>query len=155
MTKKLYYEKVGNNYIPISEYDSDFLDSLGKGTHIVMSYPGGQSRRYNINPDYAGLIAASRVAEDAMIKSMQQASEMKPRQTPITEGQRKAWKKLAKEFGDELCTLQISSAHDIAEAGIKALQDEANVLYCNPAVKKAYEHFILLCKLTKEEKNAT
>ena len=155
MTKKIYYEKVGRKYVPVSEYDSDYLDSFGKGTHIVMSYPGGQSRRYNIDPDYAGLIAASRVAEDAMIKSMQQASEIKPRQTPITEGQRKAWKKLAKEFGDELCTLQISSAHDIAEAGINALQKEATVLYSNPAVRKAYDHFILLCKLTKEETNAT
>ena len=155
MTKKVYYEKVGRRYVPVAEYDSDYLDSFGKGTHLVMSYPGGQSRRYNIDPNYAGLIAASRVAEDAMCKAIQAASELKPRQTPITEGQRKAWKKLAKELGDDLCTLQGSSAHDIAEAGIKALQDEANVLYCNPAVKKAYEHFILLCKLTKEEKNAT
>jgi hypothetical protein len=155
MTKKIYYEKIGNKYVPVAEYDSDLLDSFRKGTHIVMSYPGGQSRRYNIDPDYAGLIAASRVAEDAMIKSMQQASEIKPRQSPITPGQHRAWKKLAKEFGDDLCTLQTSSAHDIVEAGVKALQDEANVLYSNPAVRKAYDHLILLCQLTKEEKNAT
>jgi len=155
MTKKIYYEKIGSKYVPVSEYDSDYLDSFGKGTHIVMSYPGGQSRRYNIDPDYAGLIAASRVAEDAMIKAMQAASEMKPRQTPITPGQQRAWKKLAKEFGDDLCTLTHSSAHDIAEAGVKALQKEATVLYSNQAVRKAYDHFILLCQLTKEEKNAT
>jgi hypothetical protein len=155
MTKKIYYEKIGNKYVPVAEYDSDLLDSFGKGTHIVMSYPGGQSRRYNIDPDYAGLIAASRVAEDAMIKSMQKASEMKPRQTPITPGQHRAWKKLAKEFGDDLCTLTHSSAHDIAEAGVKALQKEATVLYSNQAVRKAYDHFILLCQLTKEEKNVT
>jgi hypothetical protein len=153
MTKKIYYEKVGRRYVPVAEYDSDLLDSFRKGTHVVMSYPGGQSRRYNIDPDYAGLIAASRVAEDAMTKAMQRASELKPKQTPITEGQRKAWKKLAKEFGDELCTLQGSSAHDIAKAGIKALQDEANVLYSNEAVKKAYNHFILICQLTKEHAN--
>jgi len=90
-----------------------------------------------------------------MIKSMQKASEMKPRQTPITPGQQRAWKKLAKEFGDDLCTLQVSSAHDIAKAGVKALQDEAKMLYSNQAVRKAYDHFILLCQLTKEEKNAT
>jgi len=150
MTKKIYYEKVGRRYVPVSEYDSDYLDSFGKGTHLVMSYPGGQSRRYNIDPDYAGLIAASRVAEDAMIRAMHIASELKPRQTPITEGQRRAWKKLAKEFGDELCTLNGSCAHDIAEAGIKALQDEAKMLYSNPAVKKAYDHLELVCKLVKE-----
>ena len=155
MTKKIYYEKIGSKYVPISEYDSDYLDSFGKGTHLVICYPGGQSRRFNIDPDYAGLIAASRVAEDEMIKAMQAASEMKPRQTPITPGQQRAWEKLAKEFGDDLCTLQVSSAHDIAEAGIKALQKEAKVLYSNPAVQKAYDHFVLLCQLTKEEKNAT
>ena len=148
--KKIYYEKVGRRYVPISEYDSNFIDSFTKGTHIVMSYPGGQSRRYNIDPDYASLIAASRVAEDAMCKAIHAASELRPRQTPITEGQRKAWKKLAKEFGDELCTLNQGSAHDIAEAGVKALQEEAKVLYSNPAVKKAYDHLQLVCKLVKE-----
>jgi hypothetical protein len=151
MTKKIYYEKVGRKYVPVSEYDSDYLDSFGKGTHIVMSYPGGQSRRYNINPDYAGLIAASRVAEDAMTRAISKASELRPRQTPLTEGQRKAWRKLAKEFGDDLATLNINCSRDIAEAGIQALQKEADVLYSNTAVKKAYDHFILLCELTKEQ----
>ena len=155
MTKKIYYEKVGRKYVPVSEFDSDYLDSFSKGTHLVMCYPGGQSRRFNIDPDYASLIAASRVAHDAMSKAIQAASELRPRRTPTTEGQRKAWNKLAKEFGDEICTLNQGCAYDIAEAGIKALQAEATVLYCNPAVRKAYDHFILLCKLTKEETNAT
>jgi hypothetical protein len=87
-----------------------------------------------------------------MTRAISQASELRPKQTPITEGQRKAWKKLAKEFGDELATLNINCSRDIAEAGIKALQDEANMLYLNPAVKKAYEQFILICQLTKESK---
>jgi hypothetical protein len=104
MTKKIFYEKIGRKYVPISEYDSNFIDGFSKGNHLVMCYPGGQSRRFNIDPDFAPMIAAGRVAEDAMTKAIQQASELKPRQTPITEGQRKAWKKLAKELGDELCT---------------------------------------------------
>jgi len=148
--KKIYYEKKGKRYVPVAEYDSDYLDSFNKGTHIVMCYPGGQSRRYNIDPDYAALIAAGRVAEDAMIQAMHKASEMRPKQTPITEGQRKAWKKLAKEFGDELATLNCASSHDIAEAGLKALQGEADKLLTNPAVKKAYEHFLLVAELTKD-----
>jgi len=150
--KKIYYEKVGRRYVPVAEYDNEFMDSFTKGNHLVMVYPGGSSRRFNINPDYAALIAASRVAEDAMSKAISKASELRPRQAPITEGQRKAWRKLAKEFGDELATLNINSSRDIAEAGIKALQDEAKVLYSNEAVKKAYEHLILLCELTKEPK---
>lgn len=152
MTKKIYYEKVGRRYVPVAEYDNEFMDSFTKGNHLVMCYPGGSSRRFNIQPDYASLIAASRVAEDAMTRAISQASELRPKQTPITEGQRKAWKKLAKEFGNELATLNINCSRDIAEAGIKALQDEANMLYLNPAVKKAYEQFILICQLTKESK---
>ena len=148
--KKIYYEKVGRKYVPVAEYDSDLIDSFHKGTHLLMVYPGGQSRRFNIDPNYAAMIAASRVAEEAIIQAMHKASEMRPKQTPITEGQRKAWKKLAKEFGDELCTLNCASSHDIAEAGLKALQEEADKLMTNPAVKKAYEHFLLVAELTKD-----
>jgi hypothetical protein len=149
--KVIFYKKQGRRYIPVSEYDSEYLDSFSKGTHIVMCYPGGQSRRYNIDPNYAAMIAAGRVAEDEMCKAISAASEMRPRQTPITEGQRKAWKKLAKEFGDELATLNISSARDIAEAGVRAMQLEADKMMSNEGVRKAYEHFILMCQLTKQQ----
>jgi hypothetical protein len=134
----------------VSEYDNDFLDSFTKGTHLVMSYPGGKSTRYNIDPNYAAMIAAGRVAEDAICKAISKASELRPKSTPITEGQRKAWRKLAKEFGDELCTLNGLSVHDCAEAGIKAMQVEADKLLTNPSVRKAYERFMLIAELTKE-----
>ena len=150
MTKKIYYEKVGRKYVPVAEYDSDLVDSFHKGTHLLMVYPGGQSRRFNIDPNYAALIAAGRVAEDAVCEQIRKQAEMKPMRTPITPGQKKAWEKLAKEFGDELCPLSHGSARDLAEAAVKALQKEADVLYSNTAVKKAYDHFILLCELTKE-----
>jgi hypothetical protein len=115
-----------------------------------MSYPGGKSTRYNIDPNYAAMIAAGRVAEDAICKAISKASELRPKSTPITEGQRKAWRKLAKEFGDELCTLNGLSVHDCAEAGIKAMQVEADKLLINPSVRKAYERFMLIAELTKE-----
>jgi len=148
--KKIFYEKKGRRYVPVSEYDNDFLDSFTKGTHLVMSYPGGKSTRYNIDPNYAAMIAAGRVAEDAICKAISKASELRPKSTPITEGQRKAWRKLAKEFGDELCTLNGLSVHDCAEAGIKAMQVEADKLLTNPSVRKAYERFMLIAELTKE-----
>ena len=150
--KKIYYEKKGRRYVPVSEYDSEYLDSFSKGTHIVMCYPGGQSRRYNIDPNYAALIAAGRVAEDAMSVAIRKASELRPQSTPITEGQRRAWNKLAKEFGTGLATLQIDCARDIAEAGLKALQDEADKLMQHESVRNAYEQFLLVCELTKKEK---
>lgn len=148
--KKIYYEKKGRRYVPVSEYDSEYLDSFSRGTHLVMCYPGGQSRRYNIDPNYAALIAAGRVAEDAMSTAIREASEMRPQRTLLTEGQRRAWKKLAREFGDDLATLSLGCARDIAEAGIKALQVEADQLMKHESVKHAYEQFLLVCQLTKE-----
>jgi hypothetical protein len=152
MTKKIYYEKRGRRYVPVAEYDGDFMDSYSKGTHLLMVYPGGQSRRYNIDPNYAAMIAAARVAEDAICRAISKASEMRPARTPITPGQKKACEKLAKELGDELATLNGLCIRDCAEAGVKAMQEEADKLMTNPAVRLAYEQFLLVCQLTAEEK---
>jgi hypothetical protein len=149
--KQVYYKKVGRKYVPVAEYDNELLDSFPKGDHLVSVYPGGSSRRFNVNPAYAPMIAAGRVAEDEIAKAISKASELRPRQTPITEGQQKAWRKLAKEFGNELATLQIDSARDIAEAGVKAMQLQADKMMSNESVRKAYEHFMLMCELTKEK----
>lgn len=149
--KKIYYIKEGRKYIPVSEYDDDLIDSFHKGTHLVMVYPGGRSRRYNIDPNYAAMIAAGRLAEDEICRAITKASELRPQRTPITEGQKKAWEKLAKEFGDELCTLYGSSVRDCAEAGVKAMQDEADKLLKHEAVKQAYDHFMFVAKLAYDE----
>jgi hypothetical protein len=154
MTKKIYYEKIGRRYVPVAEYDNDLLDSFTKGNHLVMSYPGGTSRRFNIEPALAPMIAAGRYAEDAICDALRKASEMKPQRTPITPGQKKAWEKLAKEFGDELCPLTYGSIRDHAEAGVKAMQDEADKLMQHESVRKAYDHFMLMCQLVKEQKPA-
>ena len=148
--KKIYYEKRGRRYVPVAEYDNDLLDSFTKGNHLVMSYPGGTSRRFNIDPAYAPMIAAGRVAEDAICNALHKASEMRPQRTPITLGQKKAWEKLAKEFGDALCPLMHASARDLAEAGIKAMQEEADKLMKHAGVRRAYEQFQLMCELTKD-----
>jgi hypothetical protein len=153
--KKIYYVKEGRKYVPVAEYDNDYMDSFPKGNHLVMCYPGGTSRRFNIDPNYAAMIAAGRVAEDAICRAISKASELRPKSTPITEAQQKAWKKLAKEMGDELCTLYGLSVRDCAEAGVNAMMEEASKLMTNPAVKKAYEHFVLICELTKEQNEIT
>ncbi len=147
----LFYKKVGRRYVPVAEYDNELLDSFPKGAHLVLCYPGGQSRRFNIEPNHVALIAAARVAEDAMTKAISKASELKPQRTPLTKAQQKAWRDLADAFGDELCTLQGASAHDIAEAGVKAMIEEAEKLMKHEAVRKAYENFLLVCQLTKEQ----
>lgn len=147
--KKVYYIKEGRKYVPVAEYDSELLDSFSKGNHLVCVYPGGTSRRFNIDPNYAAMIAAGRVAEDAICRAISKASELRPKNTPITEAQKKAWENLTKEMGDGISTLMGISVRDCAEAGVKAMQEEADKLMTNPAVKKAYEHFQLVCELTR------
>jgi hypothetical protein len=151
--KKIYYVKEGRRYKPVAEYDSDLMDSFHKGNHLVMVYPGGTSRRFNIDPAYAPMIAAGRYAEDAISRAISKAAELRPQRTPITEAQQKAWRKLAKEMGDELCTLTGLSVRDCAEAGVQAMQAEADKLMQHPAVRDAYEQFQLVCKLVKEKDN--
>ena len=148
--KKIYYEKKGRKYVPVSEYDNDLLDSFSRGCHLVMVYPGGSSRRYNIDPAYAPMIAAGRIAGDKISEALRKASDLRPSREPITEGQRKAWQKLAKEFGEERHMLTWPSARDAADEAVKAMMAEAEKLMTHPSVKKAYEQFLLVCELTKE-----
>ena len=152
MSKTIFYKKVGRRYEPVYEYDQTLMDAFPKGTHIVMCYPGGQSRRYNVDPNYAAMIAAGRVAEDAISKSIMDASALRvpKRDEPLTPAQLKAWKALAKAFGKEQYALEWCSYREAAEAGVKAMQEEADKLMTNPIIRKSFEKFVMLCELTKE-----
>jgi hypothetical protein len=97
------------------------------------------------------MIAAGRVAEDAISKALMQASDLRPRKAPLTPGQRKAWDNLVKEMGEEARCLEWPSAREACEEAVKAMQVEADKLMTNVTVRKAYEHFLMLCELTKEE----
>jgi hypothetical protein len=149
--KKTFYEKIGRRYKPVYEYDQTLMDAMPKGTHMIQVYPGGQLTRYNIDPNYAAMIAAGRIAEEKISEAIVKASDLRPRKNPLTEGQRKAWKKLSKEFGDDVHVLEWPSAREVAEKAVQAMMAEADKLMTNPAVRKAYEQFIIVCELTKEK----
>jgi hypothetical protein len=149
----VYYVKEGRKYRPVSYYDSKVMDGFGVGTHIVMVYPGGSSRRYQIDPNYAAMIAAGRVAEDAISQAIVKASEMRAHRKPITEEQAEAWRRLSEAFGDERYAVEIPSAREVAEAGIQAMIAEADKLMSNPIVRKAYERFLFVAELARENTN--
>ncbi len=150
--KKIYYEKVGRKYVPVHEYDNQLMDSFPKGNHLVMCYPGGQSRRFNIEPALAPMIAASRYAEDAMSAAIVKASEMRPHNKPITEEQKAAWDNLARLFDSDRYYVELPSAREVTEAGLKAMEDEAAKLLDHPMVKQAYDEFMSTCKLVLDSK---
>lgn len=150
MTKKVYYIKEGRKYIPVAEYDSELMDSFPKGNHLVQCYPGGSSRRFNVDAKLAPMIAAGRFAEDAISKEIMRASDLRPKRAPLTEGQRAAWEKLVEEFGPDAKTLEWPSAREVAEAGVNAMIAEAEKLMEHPMVKEAYDEFMTICKLVSE-----
>lgn len=150
--KKIFYEKVGRRYKPVQEYDSEFLDGFPKGHHLVNCTPGGSSRRFNIDPALAPMIAAGTIAEVKMIEAIRTATEAIPKKKPLTKKQQLAWQQMKEAYGDEMFYLTYRSNYDVIQAGINAMAEEANKLLTNPSVKKAYEHFMLVCQLTKEHK---
>jgi hypothetical protein len=151
--KEIFYKKVGRRYVPVYEYDQTLMDAFPKGNHIVMCYPGGQSRRYNIDPAYAPMIAAGRVAEDRISDVIRRATDLRPasKETKLTEEQLRCWKALNKAFGNERHALQWPSAREACEEAVKAMQIEAEKLLTVPSVRKAYEHFLFVAELTKDK----
>lgn len=149
--KKIYYEKKGRRYVPVSEYDNEYLDSFPKGNHLVMCYPGGASRRFRIEPALAPMIAAGRYAEDAICRKIQQETELRPVNREIDEETQRKWKKFISTIPEDFRFMFThGSARDAAEAGVKAMQEEADKLMQHESVRKAYDHFMLMCELVKD-----
>lgn len=153
----IFYVKKGRRYVPYSTYEPNFCDAFPKGTHLVQSYPGGSLRRYNIDPAYAPMVAAGRVAEDVISKAIMDATELRRQtrgtNTPLTPEQHAAWEHLVEVFGDSAKQLEWPSAREAAERAVEAMSKEAEKLLENPTVRKAYDRFLLVCQLTKEHKD--
>lgn len=147
--EETFYAKVGRRYVPITVYNSSWHDSYPKGCHLVMAKPGGKSTMYNIDPAYGPMIAAGKIAADAICNAIVAESKYKPSKQPVTEGQRRAWKALDEAMGDGLATLQAPGVRDCVQKGIDAMVKEADKLLSNPDVRKAWEQFLLVAELSK------
>lgn len=156
MKKTIFFKKVGRKYEPVYEYDQELLDSFPKGDHLVSVYPGGASRRYKIDPAFGPMIAAGRYAEDAISKTIMDCSALRvpDKDRPLTEEQRRTWEAFSKAMGKEVYALEYCSYREAAEAGVKAMQDEADKMLSNPAVRKAWDYFLMVWALTKEQERA-
>jgi len=148
--KIIYYRKEGRRYIPIKEYDDNCMNALPYGDHLVMKYKNGETRVHNIDPALAPMIAAGRHGRDAMTAAIHSASTLRPRTSPLTEEQRVAWARLEEALGDDKFLLHGPSAYDVADVAVKAMIAEVDKYMSVPAVKNAYEHFMMVYKLTKE-----
>lgn len=152
MTETVFYKRVGRKYVPVSYYDSEIMDAVPEGAHLIVKRKGAETRRYSVDPALAPLIAAGIYAEDKMTAALLKASEirMPQNQQPLTATQVSAWNALAASFGKDMYQLEWPSYAEVARAGVKALEDEAGRLLTHPSVQAAYDHFILTCKLVSE-----
>jgi hypothetical protein len=155
MNKTIFYKKVGRRYVPVYEYDQTLMDALPKGSHLISVYPGGRSTRYNVDPALAPMIAAGRYAEDAISKHIMDVSALRvpDKHKPLTDDQRNAWEAFGKAMGKEVYALEYCSYREAAEEGVKAMQAEADKMLENPAVRKAWDYFMMVWQLTKEHSN--
>jgi len=150
--KTVFYKKVGRRYEPVSEYDNEYLDSFPKGDHLVSVYPGGGSRRYRIDPAFAPMIAAGRYAEDAISRSIQKATELRPHNTKMNDEEMIRWRAFISTMPEDMRFMMThGSVREAAEAGVKAMMEEADKLMKHDSVRKAYDHFMLMCQLAKEQ----
>lgn len=136
----------------IGEYDPEYMDHVPNGVTMTVKRPGSTSTRYNVDPDIVPLLAASLYCEDEISKSIYQATELRTHSTrAITQEQRSAFDLFLSTMPEDdpnRFMLTHGSARDAAEAGTRALVAEAEKLLANQSIRAAYEHFLLLCKLS-------
>ena len=148
------YRKVGRRYVEIGEYDPEYLDHVPNGVTMTVKRPGSQSTRYNVDPDIVPLLAAAIYCEDEISQAIYRAGELRPHNRSITPEQRAAFDAFLATMPEEdpsRFMLTTGSAREAAEAGTQALVKEAEKLLSNESIKTAYEHFLLLCKLSVTE----
>lgn len=148
--QETFYKKIGHRYRPVSEYNSEVMDALPQGDHLISVRPGLTSRRHSIDPDLAPMIAAGIYAEDAIGRAIYNAMELRPQKTAMTARQLELMTALTEEFGREDAVWMRPCAQDAARAGVQALQQEAQRRMSHPAVRQAYEHFLTVAKLCKD-----
>lgn len=144
------YKKVGRRYVEVGEYDREAMDYFPHGDHLVSVRPGNESRRYNIDPALAPLIAAGLYAEDAIVQAIYQAQEIRTMPVKLTKKQQELVNELTASMRRQDSHWLRPGARDAAEAGVQALQAEAQRRMKHPAVKEAYERFLLVAKLCEE-----
>lgn len=147
---EIYYKKVGKKYVPISVYDHNVLGSLPKGHHLVIVDDNFKSTYHNVTPDIVPLIAATKIFEKIITSKLLEKSQQRTFSPELTSEQRKAWDayyELVKNSNNVSFGLSYS---EIARSVTQILENKTAEMMKNPAVKNAYDEFMVICKLALE-----
>jgi hypothetical protein len=106
-------------YEPVAEHVT--MDSLPYGTHLVTVAKGSVSRRFCVEPSAAMLLAELTPLREELITLFREATEARPRTSPLTEPQHKAWRRFIEEAGDGARMLTYGSAVEMADRVLAGL----------------------------------
>ena len=110
------YKKVGRRYRPVAEHEE--WESHPEGAHLVVCRPGSALRRFGIDPDRAGLLAAAEPLREQIKDLVVEQLRMRPTRRPVTMQQAAAWRRFQKAMGGEGYFVEYASAGEIADAGV-------------------------------------
>ena len=108
------YKKVGKRYRPVAEHEE--WDSYPEGAHLVVCRPGSAMRRFDIDPDRAGLLAAAEPLRGQIRALVVELHRMRPTRRPVTMQQAAAWRRFQKAMGNDAYAVEYASAAEIADA---------------------------------------
>ena len=108
------YKKVGRRYKPVAEHEE--WDSYPGGAHLVICSPGSTLRRFSIDPDRAGLLAAAEPLREQIRALVVELHKMRPTRRPVTMQQAAAWRRFQKAMGNDAYAVEYASVGEIADA---------------------------------------
>ena len=108
------YKKVGRRYHPVAEHEE--WDSYPEGAHLVVCSPGSMLRRFNVELDRAGLLAAAEPLRDQIRALVVELHKMRPTRRPVTMQQAAAWRQFQQAMGGEGYFVEYASVGEIADA---------------------------------------
>ena len=108
------YTKVGRRYLPCAEHE--VWNSFPEGAHLVVCSPGSTLRRFNIDPDRAGLLAAAEPLREQIRALVMDLHKMRPTRRPVTLEQKAAWHAFERAMGNDAYCTEYASVGEIADA---------------------------------------
>ena len=108
------YKKVGLRYKPAAEHEE--WDSYPEGAHLVVCRPGSTMRRFDIDPDRAGLLAAAEPLREQIRALVVDLHKMRPTRRPLTQKQADAWRAFERAMGNYGYCVEYASVGEIADA---------------------------------------
>ena len=117
------YKKVGRRYRPVAEHEE--WDSFPEGAHLVICRPGSTMRRFGIEPDRAGLLAAAEPLRGQIRALVMDLHKMRPTRRPVTQTQADAWRAFERAMGHDAYCVEYASVGEIADAVVDLIVKEA------------------------------